>query len=141
MLHNSTNPKVDYSEEKELEILSDMATTAKDIDWKPAIILSCNYLEKYGLLRIREFLKNRKTKLGKKLDNLSLNEISLFLYAMHQIDDKEFTQINQIQKAKNRIIHPKGTINDLFFGKKANNNYKNMIDNAIKIIQSLKSDY
>ena len=140
MLSKLKNRIVDNSEEKELKLLSDMAMTTKEIDWKPAIILSCAYLEKNGLPRINEFLKNRKTKLGKKLDNLTLTEIAIFLYAMHQINDKEFTQINQIQKAKNRIIHPKGTKNNLYSDKKANSKSKNMVDNAISIIQSLKSN-
>ncbi|MEJ2272528.1 MAG: hypothetical protein P8X91_08655 [Candidatus Bathyarchaeota archaeon] len=141
MLSNSDNLTIDYTETKELEILSEMAMTKKEIDWKPAVILSCAYIKKYGFFRISEFLKNRKTKIGKKLDNLTLTEVAVFLYAMHQINDKEFTQINQIQKAKNRIIHPKGTNKILYFGKKADNDYKNMVDIAIKLIHSLKSDY
>jgi len=114
--------------------------TSKEIDWKPAIILSCAYLEKFCLLKISEFLKNRKTKLGKKLDNLSLNDVAIFLYTMHQISDKEFTQINQIRKVKNRIIHPRRTKIPVYFGEKANNKYRKMVENTIKIIQSLKSD-
>ncbi len=141
MTSKSSNPKIDYSEEKELETLSEMAMTAKEIDWKPALILSYFFLKKYGLIRIDEFLKNRKNKLGKKLDNLCLNEIAIFLYAMHQIDDKEFTQINQIQKIKNRITRPKGTKTTPYFGNKANKKYSLIVENANKIIQSLKSDY
>ena len=60
---------------------------------------------------------------------------------MHQISDKEYTQINQIRKARNNIIHPRGTTIPIFFGEKANNKYKKMVDNTIKIIQSLKSDH
>ena len=141
MLSKSSNSSVNYSEEKELEVLSEMAINAQEIDWKPAIIISCAYLKKCGLSKLNSFLKHQKTKLGKKFDNLSLNEIAIFLYAMHQINDKEFTQINQIQKAKNRIINPKGTKNILYFGEKANKKFKNLINNAIKIINSLQSDY
>jgi len=101
-----SNAVVDFGEERELEVLSEMAIKTKEIDWKPAIILSAAYLEKVGILRMAEILKNRKTKFGKKLDNCSLNEVSLFLYALHQISDKEHTQINQIQKERNRIVHP-----------------------------------
>ena len=129
-----------YSPEKELEVLSMMAITTKEIDWKPAIILSAAYLEKFGMLRISEFLKNRKIKLCKKLDNLSLNDVSVFLYMLHQINDKEFTQINQIRKERNRIIHPRGTKIPVYFGEKANNKYEKMVENTINIISSLKSD-
>jgi hypothetical protein len=101
-----------------------MAMTAKEIDWKPVIILSCAYLEKFALLNVTEFLKNRKTKLNKKLDNLALNDIAIFLYAMHQINDTEFTQINQIRKERNRIIHPRGNKIPMYFGEKANVKYK-----------------
>ncbi len=137
MLSNAT---VIYSEEMELEVLSEMAIKTKEIDWKPAIILSAAYLEKFGVLRISEFLKNRRIKLGKKLDNLSLNDLSVFLYTLHQIKDKEFTQINQIRKERNRIIHPRGTRIPVYFGEKANNKYEKMVENAINIISSLKSD-
>jgi len=130
-----------YSEEKELAVFSEMAMTGKEIDWKPTIILSCAYLEKFGLLNISEFLKNRKTKLGKKLDNLDLNDIAIFLYAMHQINDKEFTQINQIRKERNRIIHSRGTKIPVYFGEKANNKYAKMVENTINIISKMKSDY
>jgi len=137
MLSNAT---VIYSEERELEVLSEMAIKTKEIDWKPAIILSAAYLEKFGVLRISEFLKNRRIKLGKKLDNLSLNDLSVFLYTLHQINDKEFTQIKQIRKERNRIIHPRGTRIPVYFGEKANNKYEKMVENAINIISSLKSD-
>lgn len=130
-----------YSEEKELGVLSDMAMTAKEIDWKPVIILSCAYLKKFGLLNVSDLLKNQKTKLGKKLDNLTLKNIAIFLYAMHQINDREFTQINQIQKERNRIIHPRGTKTPVYFGEKANNKYSKMVENTINIISTLKSDY
>ena len=129
-----------YNEEKELEVLSEMAMTAKEIDWKPVIILSCAYLKKFGILNMGDFLKNQKTKLGKKLDNLTLSNIAIFLYAMHQINDKEFTQINQIRKERNRIIHPRGTKIPIYFGEKANAKYKKMVENTIRIISLLKSN-
>ena len=47
-----------YSPEKELEVLSEMAISTKEIDWKPALILSAAYLEKIGIVRIAEFLKS-----------------------------------------------------------------------------------
>jgi hypothetical protein len=129
-----------YSEEKELEVLSEMAMTAKEIDWKPVIILSFAYLEKFGILNMSDFFKNQKTKLGKKLDNLTLSNIAIFLYAMHQINDKEFTQINQIRKERNRIIHPRGNKIPVYFGEKANAKYKKMVENTIRIISILKSN-
>ena len=135
-----SNAVVDFGEERELEVLSEMAIKTKKIDWKPVIILSATYLEKFGILRISEFLKNRRIKLGKKLENLSLNEISIFLYTLHQIGDKEFTQINQICKERNRIIHSRRTEIPVYFGEKADNKYKKIVENTIKIIHSLKSD-
>lgn len=129
-----------YSEEKELEVLSEMAMIAKEIDWKPVIILSCAYLEKFGILNMGDFFKNQKTKLGKKLDNLTLSNIAIFLYAMHQINDKEFTQINQVRKERNRIIHPRSNKIPVYFGEKANAKYKKMVENTIRIISLLKSD-
>ena len=136
----SSNAVVDFGEERELEVLSEIAIKTKKIDWKPAIILSAAYLEKVGILRMAEILKNRKTKFGKKLDNCSLNEVSLFLYALHQISDKEHTQINQIQKERNRIVHPRGAKISVYFGEKADKKYGKMVENAIRIISSLKSD-
>ena len=137
MLYNTDTV---YSEKRELEVFSEMAIKTKIIDWKAVIILSAAYLEKFGMSKISEFLANRRIKLGKKLDNLSLNEISVFLYILHQITDKEFTQINQIRKARNRIIHPRGTKIPIYFGEKANSKYEKMVENAINIISSLKSD-
>ena len=134
-----SNAVVVYSEEKELEILSEMAISTKEIDWKSAIILSAAYLEKIGIVRIAEFLKNRKIKLGKKLDNFSLNDVAIFLYILHQIGDREFTQINQIRKERNRIIHPRGTNIPVYFGEKADNKFKKIVENTIKIISLLKS--
>jgi hypothetical protein len=135
------NADATYGEIRQLEIFSEMAIKTKEIDWKPAIILSAAYLEKFGISKISEFLKNRRIKLCKKLDKFSLNEISVFLYILHQINDKEFTQINQIQKARNRIINPRGTKIPVYFGEKADNKYEKMVENAINLISSLKSDY
>ena len=128
-----------YSEEKELEVLSEMAISRKEIDWKPAIILSAAYLEKFGILRLREILNSRKINLEKKLENLSLTEVTTFLYGLHQINHKEFTQISQIRKERNKIIHPRGLSIPVFFGEKANKKYKTLVENALKIISSLKT--
>jgi len=135
------NTDTTYGEIRQLKIFSEMAIKTKEIDWKQAIMLSASYLEKLGILKISEFLKNRRIKLAKKLNNLSLDEISVFLYTLHQINDKEFTQINQIRKARNRIIHPSGTKIPVYFGEKADNKYEKMVENAINIISSLESDY
>ena len=136
----SPNAAEDYSEEKELEVLSEMARTTKEIDWKPAIILSAVYLEKFGIMKINEILKHRKIQLGKKLGNFSLNDISILLYALHQISNKEFTQISQIQKERNRIVHRRGEKIPVYYGEKANIKYKKIVDNTIKMIASLKSE-
>jgi hypothetical protein len=137
MLPNATNG---YSEENELVVLSEIIIKAKEINWKPAILLSATYLEKFGIFRISELLRNRKIKPGKKLDGFSLNDVSIFLYALHQINDKEFTQMNQVRKARNRIIHPRNNKNEIYFGEKADKKYGKMVENTIKIISSLKSD-
>jgi len=128
-----------YSPEKELEVLSEMAIKTKEIDWKPVIILSAVYLEKFAIFRLKEILKNRKIKLDKKIENLSLNQVSLFLYGFHQINHKEFTKINQIRRERNRIIHQKDSSIPVFFGDKANKKYKKLVENALEIISSLKT--
>ena len=83
-------------------------------------------------------MKDCVDKLEKKIENLSLNQISLFLYSLHLINNKEYTQINQIRKQRNRIVHQKDSSGAVFFGEKANKKYKKLIENAVKIISSLK---
>ena len=128
-----------FCEEKELQSLSDLVLATNEIDWKPAIILSKLYLEKFGKIRLKQIVKNRKIKLDKKIERLSLNEVALFLYTLHEITSKEFTEINKLQKARHSIVHPKKSTDPLFYGDKANKKYKPLIQNAIKVISSLKN--
>ncbi len=129
-----------FCEEKELQSLSDLVLATNEIDWKPAIILSKLYLEKFGKIRLKQIVKNRKIKLDKKIERLSLNEVALFLYTLHEINSKEFTEINKIQSAQNKIVHPKKTSNTIFSGDKANKQYKSLIDIAVQIISRLKNN-
>ena len=127
-----------FNEEKELELLSKLATTSH-IDWKPAILLSEAYIEKYAKNRLKQILKNRKINLDKKIQNITLKQLTLFLYSLHEINSKEFTEINKIQSQKNRIINPKKTCPQTYFGEKANKKYKPLIESTIKIISTLKN--
>ncbi len=129
----------DLSEEKELQTLSNMAIASNQIDWKPAIILSELYLEKIAKNKVQKIFKNRKLKLHKKIERLTLNEVTLFLYTLHEINSKEFTEINKLQKARQSIVHPKKTSEPLFSGNKANKKYEPLIQNAITVISSLKN--
>ncbi|MCW4022058.1 MAG: hypothetical protein NWF02_02705 [Candidatus Bathyarchaeota archaeon] len=129
-----------FSEENELQILSEMALNSNKIDWKPAIILSELYIEKHAKIKIQKILKHRKIKLHKKIESLSLNQITLLLYTLHEINSKEYTEINKIQKAVKSIVHPKKTSTPTFSGDKANNKYKPLIEIATQIISTLKNN-
>lgn len=129
----------DSTEENELKLLSNMALASNEIDWKPAIILSELYLEKFAKNKVQNIFKNRKLKLHKKIERLGLTEVTLFLYTLHEINSKEFTEINKLQKARHSILHPKKSTEPLFYGEKANKKYKPLIQNAIKVISSLKN--
>lgn len=131
---------VDFSEEKELQTLSKMAMDSNQIDWKPAIILSELYLEKIAKNKVQKIFKNRKIKLHKKIERLALNEVTLFLYTLHEINSKEFTEINKLQKARQSIVHPKKSSEPIFSGDKANKKYTPLVENTIKIISSLKNN-
>jgi hypothetical protein len=115
-----------------------MALASNKIDWKPAIILSSIFLEKFGKFKLKNIFKNRKLKLDKKIESLSLSEVTTFLYGFHQINNKEYTIINQIRREKKRIINPKDFSNLTFSGEKANKKYNHLIKNSLKIISSLK---
>jgi len=136
----SPMPNYALNEEQEIKQLSELATTPNKIDWKPAIILSEIYLEKTAKNRLKKILKNRKINLDKKIENLTLKEITLFLYSLHEINSKQFTEINKIRKQKNRIIHPKQSNISTYSGDEANQKFQGLIGNALKIITYLK-DY
>ena len=107
---------------KQLQSLSDLALNSNETDWKPAIILSELYIEKFAKIRLKQIVKNRKIKLDKKIERLSLNELALFLYTLHEINSKEFTEINKIQSARNKIVHPKKSSTPYFLEPKPTNN-------------------
>jgi len=137
----SSLPDVKFNEEKEIKELSELAMASNKIDWKPAIILSEIYIEKSAKNRLKKILKNRKIKLDKKIERLSLKEVALFLYSLHEINSKQFTEINKIQRQKNRIIHPKQSNKiSTWSGDKANKKHQALLENALKIITHLK-DY
>jgi hypothetical protein len=126
-----------YSPEKELEVLSSLAEVGDKVYWKPAIILSAAYLEKFGIEKLKQYFWKKKTEFGKKLENLSLSQAATLLYGLNLIKNGDFTQINQVWSERIRIVHPKGSL-PAYVGKEANRKYGKIITNALKIIESLK---
>jgi len=128
-----------YSPEKELEVLSRLASSGDKIDWKPSIILSAAYLEKFSIERLKRFFQEKKIKISGKLENLSLPQVATLLYGLDLVKDEHFTKLSQIWKERIRIVHPKGTL-PAYVGDEANKKYENMIREALKIIEYLKSE-
>jgi neutral trehalase len=139
-----------YSPEKELQVLTDLAKVGKEIDWKPVIILSAAYLEKFGKDKLKRYLteqslsgvtisfKDTKSRLRKKdLEELSLYNVIKFLFGLSLIKKQEFNQMDEIRKERNTIVHTKG-IPPLYVGNKANDKYEKMVNNTLDIIKSLK---
>lgn len=126
-----------YSPERELKILASLATSGELIDWKPAIILSAAYLEKFCIKKLKGYFEKKEIKLGKKLERLSLPEVTILLYGLELIKTNHFAYMNKIWKERIKIVHPKGTL-PAYVGEEANKKYGKMIDDALKIIDFLK---
>lgn len=127
-----------YSPEKELEVLANLARLEKGVDWKPAIILSAAYLEKFGIERLKRYFEKKKIKLTGKLQQLSLPQVATLLYGLELVEPKHFTQMNQIWKERIAIVHLKRTL-PAYVGQEANNKYGKRIQDALAIIEYLKS--
>lgn len=127
-----------YSPEKELEVLAELASKGNLVDWKPAIILAAAYLEKFDIYKLKRYFEEKKIQLSGKLENLSLNEVAVFLYGLGLIDEKFFTWMTQIWNERNNIVHQKGAL-PAYVGEEANKKYGKMISNALEIIKFLKS--
>jgi hypothetical protein len=127
-----------YSPEKELDVLAQLAKKGNSVDWKPAIILAAAYLERFGIEKLKRHFKDRKIKLSKRLESLSLNEVAIFLYGLEMIDDRFFTFMTHIWSERRKIVHQKGTL-PAYVGDEANQKYGKMLKNALEIITSLKS--
>jgi len=56
----STKATIAFSPEAEIEHLAKNAKIGKEIDWKPAIILSATYLEKFGTERLKRYFEEKK---------------------------------------------------------------------------------
>lgn len=119
-------------------MLAQLAEKGDLVDWKPAIILAAAYLERFGIDRLKRQFKDRNIKLNRRLENLSLNEVAIFLYGLDLIYEKFFTWITQIWSERIDIVHQKRTLR-AYVGDKANKKYSEMIRNALEIITFLKS--
>lgn len=128
-----------YSPEKELEVLARLAGSGEKIDWKPAIILSAAYLEKFGAERLKKYYENKEIKPTRKLEKLSLYQITKLLYELNLIKRKHFTLMNRVRAERNKLVHPKGIL-PAYVGEEANKKYGKMIREALGIIQFLKSE-
>ena len=127
-----------YSPEKELEVLAQLGERGDLVDWKPAIVLAAAYLEKFGIDRLKRYFEDRKIQLSGRLENLSLNEVAIFLYGLEMINERFFTYMTQIWSERGNIVHQKGTL-PAYVGNEANKKYGKMIRNALKIIRFLKT--
>lgn len=138
-----------YSPEKELEVLSELASLGEKMDWKPAIILSAAYLEKFGIQKLKGYFKRKSERARKKkekvvelsgrLEDLSLPEVAILLYGLELIKPIFFTHMNQIWRERTKIVHPKGSL-PAYVGEEANKKYGRMIRQALAIIQFLQSE-
>jgi hypothetical protein len=126
-----------YSPEKELEVLAKFAQDGNIVDWKPAIILSAAYLEKFGVEKLKRHFEKKKIKIIEKLEGLSLPEVSLFLYGLGLIEEKRYTHMSQIWRERIKIVHQKGIL-PAYVGEEANKKYGKMIKHALEIIGNLK---
>ena len=128
-----------YGPEKELEVLAKLAQSGKEIDWKPAIILSATYLEKFGTDRLKQFFEKKKLNFGKSLEKLSLPQVATLLYGLDLIKPAHFTQIKQIWAERRRIIHVKRHL-PAYVGLEANRKYGKWIQNTLRVIEYLKKE-
>jgi hypothetical protein len=127
-----------YSPEKELEVLAQLAEKGDLVDWKPAIIMAAAYLEKVGIRKLKKHFESKRIPLSGRLEGLSLNDVSTFLYGLELIDEKFFTWMTQIWSERTDIVHQRVTL-PAYIGDEANKKYGNMTRNALEIIDFLKS--
>jgi hypothetical protein len=137
MIESTSDLIVVYSPEAELEILSNFAGQGNQIDWKPAIILSATYLEKYGIEKLKTYFGKKEIKLANKIERLSLPDVNMFLYGLGLIESKYFNWIERIWDERRDIIHQKGEL-PLYIGEEANKKYRKMIDRALEVLKFLK---
>ncbi len=128
-----------YSPEKELQVLTALARIGDKLDWKPAIILSATYLEKFGFEKLQRFFKQNKMKQDKKLEDLRLHGVANCLLKYELINQESFDVIDKIRKERNAIVHQKKRL-PVYVGSQANEKYELMIRKAIKIIEDLKEE-
>jgi hypothetical protein len=127
-----------YSPEKELEVLAGLAEKGDLVDWKPAIILAAAYLERFGIAKLKRHFGDRKIRLSGRLEGLSLNDVTTFLYGLDLINEKFFTWMTQIWSERIDVVHPRGVL-PAYVGEEANKKYGEMIRNALEIINFLKT--
>jgi lambda repressor-like predicted transcriptional regulator len=137
MVKNMVSAIFVNSPEKELEILVALAQKGDQIDWKPAIILAAAYLEKFGIELLKKHFEKRKIQLSGKLEGLSLNDVTTFLYGLSLIDEKFFTWMTEIWKERISIVHQRETL-PAYVGDEANKKYGKVIANTLEIIAFLK---
>lgn len=128
-----------YSPEQELKILANLANSGELIDWKPAIIFSAAYLEKFGIEKLKRYFERKGIKISGKLERLSLREVAILLYGLELIKTKNFSHMNRIWKERIRIVHPKGTL-PAYIGEEANKKYEKIVEDTLIIIEYLKKE-
>jgi hypothetical protein len=129
-----------YSPEAEIEHLAKNAVIGKEIDWKPAIILSATYLEKFGIEKLLRHFEGKAIQPKSILQrNLQLPEVALLLYGLGLIPEKHYTNMTQISSARRDAVHMVGKTSKNYLGEEANKIYGKMIQDTLEIIASLKA--
>jgi len=130
-----------HSQEAEIEALAGNAKIGKEINWKPAIILSATYLEELGIDRLNRYFGKKETKkTGKMLQEQSLPLVADLLYGLDLVNEQSYCQMKEIWKERIKIVHPAGRIPREYVGQEANRKCQRMIHNALRIIQSLREE-
>jgi len=72
-------------------------------EWYKGVVLSATYFEHFGLEKLKE--KYRGVIDPQKIENLSLEQIIMFLYISGLIDQPTYSKMIEVKNARNDLVH------------------------------------
>jgi hypothetical protein len=77
--------------------------TIKHKEWFKGVVLSATYFEHFGLEKLKE--KYRGMIDPQKIENLSLEQIIMFLHISGLIDQPTYSRMIEVKNARNNLVH------------------------------------
>lgn len=87
-------------------VVEELENSIKNQRWFEGIVLSASYYESLAVEKIDQYLKSKGKSIDvKKFKRFYLHRLLIFLYSHSMIAEKEYSQMIELNKTRDKIVH------------------------------------